>query len=827
MPGPGVSSTRLRSTSHGNDSTASLPPIPERDAQWVSVQVEAMAVAWARGERPDIERILKGRPGLGDESIIRLVYEDVCLRREAGEDVFTQEVLTRFPRLRDKLEVVMGCDRLLRPLARHALLPNVGDELGPYRLLEELGRGASGKIFLAEEPGLADRLVVLKVMPNNESEHLSLARLQHTHIVPLFSEHTFEDRGLRALCMPYLGGTSLSRILDELQAIPPGKRRGRDILDALARVQTERPGPNSSDGPYRRYLEQVTYVQATCWITACLADALSDTHDHGLLHMDVKPSNVLIAGNGQAMLLDFHLARKPIAAGEMVWDRVGGSLAWMAPEHRAAMESVSLGIETETAVDRRSDLYALGLLLCESLGGTGAAQDAVAGTAWWERNPEVSVGLRDIVAKCLAVRAEERYHNAAELAEDLRLHLGDLPLRGVSNRSWLEYWKKWRRSKPAELTRRGAWFMCAAALTLAVVVANAYRANRIDIIESVVSESQKLRREGRFDDAGRGLIRGLEQARGVPWIDRQTAELETELRLTRRGQHAVKLHRLADLVRFRDGSVTIGRTEEARALVQKIREVWRERQFVLSSEGTTEQDSEVGRAIRTDLFDIVEACGEMLVSLAPAAGVSEAKAEATALMAEATAACGPRPDEGPLQRGRRHLRAGRLSNAAEELRKALDDRPQDLWPNFYVGVCAYRLGRFDDAYAAFWTCVALSPGVAHCYYNRAMAAEALGRTERAEHDYARAIELEPGTPALLNRALLLSKQGRHEEAIRDLRRALGQSADPRTIGRIHHHLALAYLARGNRAEALENARQSVKRGDRDARALVERLTPKS
>ncbi len=189
----------------------------------ISQQVQSMALAWSRGERRLADDVLAQFPGLGDEETVRLIYEEVCLRRESGEDVATSEVVNHYPRFKDELEVLLGCDRMLRPFSRVALFPSAPGALGPFRLLEELGRGALGTTYLASDPRLGDRLVVLKVIPEVEQEHLSLARLQHTHIIPLFSEQSFPDRGLRALCMPYLGGATLARVLDRLAGIAPAR----------------------------------------------------------------------------------------------------------------------------------------------------------------------------------------------------------------------------------------------------------------------------------------------------------------------------------------------------------------------------------------------------------------------------------------------------------------------------------------------------------------------------------------------------------------------------------------------------------------------------
>ena len=789
----------------------------------------------ARGEQITVEELLKQYPELSTEKAVRLVYEEVCLRREAGEQVVTAEVATRFPQWKDELELLFSCDRLLWPLSRATDFPEVGEQLGPFRLLSELGQGASGKTYLAVEPALADRLVVLKIIPGDQEEHLSLARFQHTHIIPLFSEQTFPDRGLRALCMPYLGGTSLARLLEALAAVPLEQRRGRHLLEALGRVQAGHlPLPASDEGPYRRYLDQASYIQAICWIVACLADALHEAHAHGLVHMDVKPSNVLIAADGLPLLLDFHLARKPIKIGERVADRLGGTPGWMAPEQAAALKAVSLGQPVAEPVNRRADLYPLGLLLCEALCGPGAGIEGAKGKPWQLRNSQVSPGLADIVQKCLAVKPAERYLDAATLADDLRRHLNDLPLRGVANRSFRERWRKWRRRRPSALARGTAWSFTLLALVVAAAFGYAFYLQHVREAETDLEDGQKLRVEHRFPEAVRILSRGSKRTSAILAPQHLREMLDKQLRLAKLGRLATDLHHLADLFRFSYG-ITPPAGEEARNLVGKVPAIWAKRDLLLKPEGVA-LDAELEQGIRTDLLELAIVWADLRVRLASKSAVNEALREARRLLDQAKATCGAspalnrerrayakalgeigsfhEPDAPPrtawehYDLGRSYLRSGLTSEAAEEFQRTLELRPQDFWPNFYQGLCAYELGHFEDAVAAFRTCIALAPTTAECYYNRARAADALKHTSQAFSDYSRALELDPGLAvAALNRGMLSYKAGRTDDAIADFHRALLARPDSETVGRTHYSLALAHLAKGDRTSALASTKK--------------------
>jgi serine/threonine protein kinase/Flp pilus assembly protein TadD len=409
-----------------------------------------MAAAWRRGERVPAETFLARHPELLDapEDTVRLVYEEVCLRQEGGESVAADELSRRFPHWAGELAVLLDCHRLMRSRLPPPLFPAVGESLGDFKVVAELGRGAQGRVFLATQPSLADRPVVLKVTPRRAREHLSLARLQHTHIIPLHAAYDFPERHLRALCLPFLGGATLARVLELLRGRPAAERTGRSLVDALHAAQKDAPVRLPSRGGYREVFGRGSYVGAVCRIGAWLADGLHYAHERGLVHLDLKPSNVLLADDAQPLLLDFHLAVHPLRAGQPAPEWFGGTPGWMSPEQEAACAAARRGGAAPLGVDGRSDIFSLGRLLYAALAGDdSAAGDALPPLC--RRNPQVSVGLSDIVHRCLARRPDDRYADAAALADDLRRHLADLPLRGVRNRDPRERWRKWRRGRPS------------------------------------------------------------------------------------------------------------------------------------------------------------------------------------------------------------------------------------------------------------------------------------------------------------------------------------------------------------------------------------------
>lgn len=263
-----------------------------------------------------------------------------------------------------------------------------------YRLERELGGGGMSRVFVAQDTRLAREVVVKVLSPdlaagvNSERFHreiLVAAQLQHPHIVPVLAAG--ETDGLPYFTMPYVAGESLRKRLDGGKPLP--------VVDAVA-------------------------------ILRDVARALVYAHEHGVVHRDIKPDNVLIAG-GAAAVTDFGIAKALSSSrtfsGSENLTRVGNSLgtpAYMAPEQVAA----------DPNADHRIDIYSFGAMAYELLTGQapfhGRPPHAVLTAHLTEqpapiesRAPNVPPALAALVMKCLAKNPSDRPQTAEDLVRAL------------------------------------------------------------------------------------------------------------------------------------------------------------------------------------------------------------------------------------------------------------------------------------------------------------------------------------------------------------------------------------------------------------------------
>ncbi len=331
-----------------DDFLAQSPALDAQAARLALLRAD-MGLKWEAGEKIAAQWYIDHYAGLSEDEIVALVYEEFCLREENQESPVPAEFLGRFPQVAGPLGRVLEIHDLVGSgTATATVSPSLSREAAR---VEESARSPKpdrqSPVFVWSRSWGEDRSHGFswprsassrigwwrsKVTRRGSREPQTLARLQHTHIVPVHSHRIDTATGLHLLCMPYFGRITLARVLAD-PAVAKGDS-GAALVEALERLdQTEVPPAKASAG--RAALERRTFPRAIAWWGARLAEALRHAHDRGVLHRDIKPSNVLVTADGMPMLLDFNLAREPVLedgspAGSTA---LGGTIDYMAPEH--------------------------------------------------------------------------------------------------------------------------------------------------------------------------------------------------------------------------------------------------------------------------------------------------------------------------------------------------------------------------------------------------------------------------------------------------------------------------------------------------------------
>jgi predicted Ser/Thr protein kinase len=266
-----------------------------------------------------------------------------------------------------------------------------------YLLEEELGHGAMGFVYKAHQPAL-NRSVALKVIATHVDNEVqrqrfrreteAVARLQHPNIVQIYE--VGENDGAPWFAMEFCSGGSLRRQMGE---------------------------PHPADWSAR--------------LVATLARAVQHTHDHQILHRDLKPGNILLTEDGTVKLADFGLARMIDQTLLTATREVLGTPCYMSPEQAEPGEQ---------EVSPAADIYALGAILYEALTGRPPFKGATTADTIHQliyadpvspRHlvPKVPRDLETICLKCLQKKPQRRYRSAGELADDLESWLAGKPIK--------------------------------------------------------------------------------------------------------------------------------------------------------------------------------------------------------------------------------------------------------------------------------------------------------------------------------------------------------------------------------------------------------------
>lgn len=443
---------------------------------------------------------------------VDLLGEDYLNRRRCGEDITVDQFAEMHPDFADEirqtlpaivaLEQFKICQRSSSSPAQSIDLQlGETDQLGDFRIVQELGRGGMGVVFEAEQKTLGRRVAV-KVFPRKKltdqvdldrfhREAKTAAGLHHTNIVQVFGFGQQDD--LHYYVMQRIVGIPLDQ-LSQPSVKEPRSTRATHCREAVSpssptltlragETDTERALPKVSATDLEEFDPHSATTfdweshaighgrsewQAVADIGIQVASALAHAHAQGVLHRDIKPSNLLLDAQGTVWVTDFGLATIMEAEQRDQPGEIAGTLRFMAPEHIGGKQ------------DARSDVYSLGLTLYELLTKRPAFGDAsrtslvakiIAGRIVPPRvlRPAIPADLEAIVMKATAKDPDHRYENAEAMAADLRRFISGRTVAARSVGPFVEL-ARWARRSPA-VAALAASLLAVAACSFALVSA--------------------------------------------------------------------------------------------------------------------------------------------------------------------------------------------------------------------------------------------------------------------------------------------------------------------------------------------------------------------
>jgi serine/threonine protein kinase/WD40 repeat protein len=472
-----------------------------------------------------------------EELLFELVAVEVELRQSAGESPTRDEYVSRFPEdeqvVTAAFEEALRVDDSA-PASHAVSLP---ERFGEFRIVREIGRGGMGVVYEAEQESLRRRVALKSLLRQYDSrspvesrkrfrrEARAIARLHHSNIVDVFGDG--EHDGVPYFAMRLIDGSGLDQMIASIRLMADTQREAESKDQSTTRqgaIETEdrRQGlgvaasepresreaqagesvtlPRRGTGAFETELCVEKSDSQFDWrvtdagtgetefrlpfrgaeravlaakIGHSIASALQYAHDCGVLHRDVKPSNILIDRDGTAWLTDFGLAQLSGSAtldGLTLDGSIMGTLRYLSPE--------SLGGE----VSAGSDQYALGLTLFELIAlrpafdrqeRAGLLRDIeqCARPALDVIAPDTPRDLVTIIHKAIDREPSARYARIGELGDDLRRFLNDEPIRArrISKVEQLSRWRRRNRGLAASLS-------AVAVLLLVVAVGSAIAA---------------------------------------------------------------------------------------------------------------------------------------------------------------------------------------------------------------------------------------------------------------------------------------------------------------------------------------------------------------
>lgn len=754
-------------------------------------------------------------------------------------------------------------------------MTRLNELLGEYVVISELGRGGMGVVYKARQVRL-NRMVALKVLPallgvvrpdameRFKREAALAASLKHSNIISVFDFGEVE--GTLYYAMELVEGRTLQDLIKEMReaggvqtalAVVGSATDPTKVLRAGGGVGSEASDDAIRSATSHKHPVHAYFRHAAQWI-ADVADALHFAHQRGVVHRDMKPSNLLLNGDGRLMISDFGLARSSSDPSLTLTRALMGTSRYMAPE----MIDHALG-----PVGVGSDVYALGATLYELL----TLQPLFAGTSDREilhhvqhREPappravvrQIPRELETVCLKALAKRPRDRYGSAEELANDLRRWRLDLPILARRPRLTARVFRFVRKHKVAV----GATAIVTAALvTSAALAINYQRAKAQTASLETTAKSQRVTlmhadatrawEAGRFDEALRIMEALLaENPQSADWrflrakclrfMGRGSEAIAVMEQLIAENPSDWKTHlELATLY----GSAPTEDAEKRRFHQQEFQRLKPDTPDAWWAQAMVEGDPRVAleyvnKALaanpnefgylktRTDIlrqlgqYDAMLLDAERLVAMRPGWDFTHvAHAQALSMLkrhteaeASLTRAIELSPNEARYWAGRSQARekSGRSQDALADALRAIELDPSLAIAHAAAGTARTALGDPRSALVDCDRAVALDPLNAELFFIRMFVHGQLGDWSGVVADTTRAIELLPNDPrGYRNRLVALQSLGQNDRALADASRYVELAP---TSAEAHGYRAMLRERLGDDAGAVGDYTNAIK-----------------
>jgi hypothetical protein len=541
------------------------------------------------------------------------ILDDYLVAAELGSPISPEELLARHPEDAQHLRGYLSGLELFHAAAVAPKLPRsialsggklqLAQTIGDFRLIREVGRGGMGIVYEAEQISLKRR-VALKILPFTaghdekqigrfKNEAQAAARVDHPNIVPVYA--VGHEDGVHFYAMQLIEGQSLTRMLAELQPhtaaasigttapdharTAHGVRRARSPVDRNS-VECRATGASSSAVSMSAGSTN-DHVRAVARLGIQAAEALAAAHEYGIVHRDVKPSNLLVDDHGKLWVTDFGLARCRESSGLTQSGDILGTMRYMSPEQALGRGGL---------VDHRTDIYSLGVTLYELATLHHPAGDATDAQLLVDRrryaqkplrhwNRHIPVDFQTILMKAIAEFPHERYATSQAFANDLHRYLEGKPILACPPRLV---------SRAGKWARRHRGLVAAAAVVMLVALAGQFVNSLLLAKEKAETELALAASQAILHQAGDVLYRlgseTSEQLAAIPGADgvryqllNDTLGFYRQLEAQAAGNTALQTDRALAYSKMGSLSEQLGKSDEALETHLAARALWAER----------------------------------------------------------------------------------------------------------------------------------------------------------------------------------------------------------------------------------------------------------